>query len=156
MDFLTFGICVKTAFMKLRLTLVLFCLLGIGAFSHAQTKKKEPKPMVEEGADAIPVTVRSTKHRKSPPPPPKMERVRFAPPKIVKDGKMAPPPPPEPPAKAEIQFDKDGKQLPPPPPPPKVEKVRFAPPKIVKDAPAHSTKEKPVKPDAPPAADFKG
>ena len=101
MDFLTFGISVKTTIMKLRLSLLLFCLLGIGVFSHAQDKKKVPaKPVVEEGTDAIPVTVKSTKkaHKLKPPPPPplKPEVTKFTPPKIVKDGKTPPPPPPKP------------------------------------------------------------
>ena len=90
-------------------------------FSYAQNKKKDPKPTVEKGDNLIPVTVKSTKHRKPPPPPPPI-------------------------------LTKDGKPL----PPPKVEKVRFAPPKIVKDAPKYAPKEKPVKPDAPPPADFRG
>ncbi len=129
--------------MKLRLTLVLFCLLGIGIFSHAQNKKKTSKPIIVNSPDEIPVTmISSTKHHKPPPPParpdidplspPKVKVAHFKPPVIVKDEKRVPPPPP------------------------KVEKVRFAPPKIVKDAPTHASKEKPVKPDAPPAADFRG
>jgi len=98
--------------MKLKLSLLLFCLLGIGIFSHAQDKKKiPPKPVVENGDDAIPVTVTSTKkaHKIPPPPPPpritkngkplvppKVEAAKFAPPKIVKDGIKPPPPPPVP------------------------------------------------------------
>jgi len=70
MDFLTFGISVKTNHMKLRLLLTTFCLLGIGIFSHAQDKKKTTKPVVENGPDAIPVTVTSTKKSHKPPPPP--------------------------------------------------------------------------------------
>jgi len=130
--------------MKLRLTLVLLCLLGIGIFSHAQNKKKTSKPTIVNSPDEIPVTmISSKKHHKPPPPPPpldkygkplpppKVEVVHFKPPVIVKDEKTAPPPP-------------------------KIEKTRFAPPKIVKDAPKHTSKEKPVKPDAPPVADFRG
>ncbi len=99
--------------MKLRLTLILFCLLGVGLFARSQDKKKaQTNPTVENGADAIPVTVQSTKkgYRKPPPPqppllikdgkpfpPPKMEVLRFAPPKIVKD--MPKPPPQHKPTK---------------------------------------------------------
>ncbi|MCW3116450.1 MAG: hypothetical protein JWM28_532 [Chitinophagaceae bacterium] len=149
--------------MKLKLWLLLLCLLGIGMFSYAQNRKKESKPTVEKGDDLIPVTVKSSKkHRKPPPPPPKVgkdgkllphpkvEMVKFAPPRIVKD-----------------------KQNVPPPPPPKRGAVKFAPPKIVKDkqnvppppkndithfkAPKTKVKaEKPVKPEAPPPTDFRG
>ncbi len=94
--------------MKLRLTLILFCLLGVGLFARSQDKKKpQTKPTVENGADAIPVTVQSTKkaHRKPPPPqppllikygkpspPPKVEFLKLTPPKIVKDAPKPPPP----------------------------------------------------------------
>jgi hypothetical protein len=156
MDFLTFGISMKINHMKLRLLLTTFCLLGIGIFSHAQDKKKTTKPVVENGPDAIPITVTSTKkaHKKPPPPPPpppKVEVVKFAPPKIVKDGDKVPPPPPPkvdlthykaPQPKPEVQYDKNGKRLPPPPPPP--------------SKPAKNKAEKPVAPDAPPAADQRG
>jgi hypothetical protein len=173
MDFLTFGISIKINHMKLRLLLTTFCLLGIGIFSHAQDKKKTTKPIVEDGPDAIPITVTSTKkaHKKPPPPPPKaevqydkngkqlpppppppkVEVVKFAPPRIVKDGDKVPPPPPPkvdlthykaPQPKPEVQYDKNGKRLPPPPPPP--------------SKPAKNKAEKPVAPDAPPAADQRG
>ncbi len=144
--------------MKLKLSLLIFCLLGIGIFSHAQDKKKlqNKKPTVENGDDAIPVTVTSTKkaHRLPPPPPRplgkdgrplpphKIDVVKFAPPKIVKD-KPAPPPP---------ILAKGGKPL----PPPKADVVKFAPPKIVKDKPAPPPPPKPkawVKPFAPPVDD---
>lgn len=88
--------------MKLKLSLLLFCLLGIGIFSHAQDKKKiPPKPIVENGDDAIPVTVTSTKkaHRipSPPPPPPKVIKApKSIPPKMVNDGIKPPPPPPVP------------------------------------------------------------
>ena len=107
MDFITFRISLKTNHMKLRLSLLLFCLLGIGVFSHSQeTKKvlppppppaKPAKPTVLNGPDAIPITVKSSKkvHWKiPPPPPPKVEAVKFTPPKIVRDVEKAPPPPP--------------------------------------------------------------
>lgn len=62
--------------MKLRLSLLLYFLLGIGMFSHAQDKLKTPPkpPKVENGPDAIPVVVKSHKKgQKLPtPPPPKV------------------------------------------------------------------------------------
>ena len=93
--------------MKLRLSLLLFSLFGIGLFSHSQENKKLPppppakpvKPTVLIGPDAIPVTVKSSKkpHWKiPPPPPPKVEAVKFTPPKIVKDIEKAPAPPAKP------------------------------------------------------------
>lgn len=120
MDFITFSISTKTTFMKLKLSLLLFCLLGIGIFSHAQDKKKAPsKPIVENGDAAIPVTVTSTKkaHRVPPPPPP--------PPKVVKAPKLTPP-----------KMVNDGIKPPPPPP--------------VPAKPASTKLTPPVKPDAPP------
>ena len=122
----------------------MFCLLGVGIFSHAQDTKKNPppppppakpaKPAVIMGDDAIPVTVKNSKkgHWKVPPPPPKVEAVKFTPPKIVKDVEKAPPPPP-----------------------PKAEAVKFTPPKIVKDAektppPPPPKPKTPIKSDAPP------
>lgn len=89
----------------------MFCLLGIGLFARSQnTKKAQTKPTVENGADAIPVTVQSTKksYRKPPPPPlliknvkplppPKVAVLKFTPPKIVKDAPK--PSPPHKPAK---------------------------------------------------------
>ncbi|MES2329487.1 MAG: hypothetical protein V4539_07790 [Bacteroidota bacterium] len=149
--------------MKLRLALVLFCLLGIGVFSHAQSKKEVPKPPVIVD---IPVTVKSSKHRKPPPPPkpPKGEKVKFAPPRIVKDKQNAPPPPPPlkpggvkfappkivkdkqnvppPPPKPSgvkpgVQLDQNGKRI--PPPPPKDDITHFK-------APAKLNTEKPAKP----------
>ena len=87
----------------------MFCLLGIGLFARSQnTKKAQTKPTLENGADAIAVTVQSTKksHRKPPPPPqpplfikngkpfppPKMEVLKFTPPKMAKDAPKPPPP----------------------------------------------------------------
>ena len=114
--------------MKLRLTLILFCLLCVGIFARPQHKKKvTSKPRVENGLDAIPVTVKSNKksHRKPPPPPPplfdkdgkplplpKVEAVKFGLPKIKKDGKK-PPPPPAKPTKTE-----PSQPIPPDTPPP--------------------------------------
>ena len=53
----------KNAVMKLKLTLLLFCLFGVGIFSHAQDNKKaqSTRPKVESGPDAIPVVVTSSK-----------------------------------------------------------------------------------------------
>jgi hypothetical protein len=105
MEFITFGILFKTIIMKLRILLIAFCLLGIGIFSKAQTKqaaKPSAKPTIENGADAIPVVVSSTRKKKAAP---KVEVTKFTPPVIVKDGdKKAPPPPPP-------------TKTPPPPPP---------------------------------------
>ena len=49
--------------MKLKLTLLLFCLFGVGIFAHTQDNKKaqNAKPKVENGPDAIPVVVSSSK-----------------------------------------------------------------------------------------------
>jgi hypothetical protein len=152
----------KTTHMKLRLTLVIMCLLGLGLFARAQDKKKASgKPVIENSPDAIPVTVighRKTHHRKPPPPPPmlvrdkplppsKVEIAKFEVPKKINHAEKPPPPPPP--------IGKDGKPL----PPPKVEVTRFAPPKIVKDkvtppppppAKRRTKGEKPVTPEAPP------
>lgn len=68
MDFITFSISFQIMCMKLRLTLLLLCIFGIGLFSHAQNSPKKPaKPVVENGADAIPVTVTSRKKSKAKP-----------------------------------------------------------------------------------------
>ena len=134
MDFLTFGIFVKTDIMKLKLSLLLFCLMGIGVFSHAQNKPKAPKPTIVTEPEEIPVIVKShkkaTKLKPPPPPPlivrdgkpsppPKVEVVKFTPPKIVKDAE---------------------KPIPPPPPPAK---------------PVKTKSDKPAQPDAPPPADLR-
>lgn len=96
--------------MKLRLSLLLFSLLGIGLFSNAQNKEKfeKNKPKVENAQPEIPVTVHSTKRPTKPPPPPPPPKIqkkgkpllpaevtKFTPPKIVKDPKALPPPPPD-------------------------------------------------------------
>lgn len=98
--------------MKLKLTLLLMCLLGVGLFSQGQDKPSKPakadKITVADGKDALPVTVKSNKKsklRKPPPPPP-------APPVVIrKPEQPAPPPPPE---KVKIKMNK---YVPPPPPP---------------------------------------
>ncbi|MBY0480145.1 MAG: hypothetical protein K2Q21_02220 [Chitinophagaceae bacterium] len=87
--------------MSLRLFLIAFFLLGIGIFSHAQSKGnskenskvkiQKSKPIVEDGPDAIPVTVTSTPRKKKPK---SSEAVKFTPPVNKKDSekKTAPPP----------------------------------------------------------------
>ena len=80
MDFITFSISFQIICMKLRPTLLLLCIFGIGLFSHAQNSPKKPgKPVVENGADAIPVTVISRKKSKGKP--------------VKKDTTHMPPPP---------------------------------------------------------------
>lgn len=88
--------------MSLRLLLIAFFLLGIGIFSHAQSMEKskenskaktqKSKPIVEDGPDAIPVTVTSTPRKKKTK---SAEPAKFTPPVIIKDSekKTAPPPP---------------------------------------------------------------
>ena len=98
MDFLTFLILGKINDMKLRLTLLTYCLFCVGIFSHAQEPKKKPaKPKVDyDVAPPVIVTATQKSHRKPPPPPPvnvnrhplpppKVKVVHFAPPKVVKD-----------------------------------------------------------------------
>lgn len=113
----------------MRLTLILFCLLGIGLFAHSQGKKTNSKVTIVNGADAIPVTVISHKksHRQipvppkppldkeaKPLPPPKPMATKFTPPVIIKDGEKPPPPPP-PPAKPR-KTKPSAPDAPPPPP----------------------------------------
>ncbi len=54
--------------MKLKLTLLLICLLGVGLLTRAQKKPVKPnsteKVTVVDGKDAIPVTVKSNKKSK--------------------------------------------------------------------------------------------
>lgn len=49
--------------MKLKLTLLLFCLFGVGIFAHTQenNKAQSTKSKAENGTDAIPVVVSSSK-----------------------------------------------------------------------------------------------
>lgn len=84
--------------MKLRLSLLLYFLLGIGMFSHAQDKPQAPArpPKVENGPDAIPVVVKSHKKGwKVPPPAPPKVAVMAKPgaPKHLKNSAPTPPPP---------------------------------------------------------------
>ncbi len=125
---------IKNSRMKLKLTLLLICLLGVGLLTRAQKKPVKPnsteKVTVVDGKDAIPVTVKSNKKSKVPPPPP--PPAKFTPPVIVHNPEQpAPPPPPE---KMKIKVNK---HIPPPPPPPEKPRV-----------PAKATV-----PDAPPAPD---
>lgn len=103
--------------MKLRLSLLLYFLLGIGMFSHAQDKPKTPPkpPKVENGPDALPVVVKSHKkgYKLAPPPPPPrvIDVTKRTPPKEV--SKPAPPPPAHPPkVKAEKPHSPDAPPLP--------------------------------------------
>lgn len=116
--------------MKLKLTLLLICLLGVGLLTRAQKTpvkaKRTEKVTVVDGKDAIPVTVKSNKKSKVPPPPP--PKIQEPPVVVQKPEQPAPPPPPE---KMKIKVNK---HIPPPPPPAK--------PKV----PAKATV-----PDAPPA-----
>ena len=108
--------------MNLRLALTAVCLFGIGLFSKAQldnskVKSQKSKPVIENGPDAIPVTVKSS---------PRKQKLRegtaqFTPPEIVKDGDKKLPPPPPPPMEAK-KATAPKKELPPPPPPPKAPK----------------------------------
>jgi hypothetical protein len=122
MEIITFSIIAKTKIMNLRLLLIAFFLLGIGIFANAQEKKSthsSTKPTVENGADAIPVTVTSSSKKNKPKPPKAPEPVKFTPPVLVKDGdKKAPPPPPPPP----LEKQKKSGALPPPPAPPLAKK----------------------------------
>jgi hypothetical protein len=122
MEIITFSILAKTKIMNLRLLLIAFFLFGIGIFANAQEKKSthsSTKPTVENGADAIPVTVTSSSKKNKPKPPKAPEPVKFTPPEIVKDvDKKAPPPPPPPP----LAKQKKSGALPPPPAPPLAKK----------------------------------
>jgi hypothetical protein len=123
MEIITFSILAKTKIMNLRLLLIAFFLFGIGIFANAQEKKSthsSTKPTVENGADAIPVTVTSSSKKNKPKPPKAPEPVKFTPPEIVKDvdKKAPPPPPPSPP----LAKQKKSGALPPPPAPPLAKK----------------------------------
>ncbi len=62
--------------MNLRLALTAVCLFGIGLFSKAQSSK----PKVENGPDAIPVTVKSSPKKKKQ----DVEVTKFTPHKLSK------------------------------------------------------------------------
>jgi len=127
------SILTKRSHMKLKLTLLLMFLLGVGLFTQGQDKPiksvKADKAAVVDGRDALPVTVKSNKKSKAikPPPPPPVEPPPTA---IRKPEQPAPPPPPE---KVKIKVNK---HIPPPPP-------------LAKPKPP----VKSVPPDAPPAPD---
>jgi hypothetical protein len=81
--------------MKLKIYLLLLFLMGIGLFSFSQTPSKKEKPTIENGPDALPVTVKSSrKAKKKAASKPQVEVTKFTPPKIVKDRSVPPPPPP--------------------------------------------------------------
>ncbi len=71
-------------------------LFGIGLFAIAQkpAAKSSTKPTVENGADAIPITVTSTKKAKKKKEPTKIEVTKYDPSKTSKE-KAPPPPPPK-------------------------------------------------------------
>lgn len=50
--------------MQRRIYLIILVLLGIGIFANAQQKSKKTKPIIEDGADQMPVLVISTKKAK--------------------------------------------------------------------------------------------
>lgn len=124
MEFITFRISGKTTHMKVKLTLILLCLLGIGIFARSQVRKKQSgKQVIENGPDAIPVIVTSHKkahhvtskpsiirnYRPSPPGKPKAGRIKEP------TGKPGIPPPPPPPTTPPLPAPPS---LPPPPPVP--------------------------------------
>lgn len=81
--------------MNLRISLMAFFLFGIGIFANAQDKKQnkaQTKPTIENGADAIPVTVNGSTKKNKAKPPKAPEPVKFTAPVIVKNGDKAPPP----------------------------------------------------------------
>jgi hypothetical protein len=157
----------KPANMKLKLTLLSFCLFGIGLFSHAQADKSMPakakfkaplhaEKQYDKDGNLIP----------PPPPPPKIDIKHFKAPKGAprdKDRNLLPPPPPSiarddntppPPPRA---MDKNDV---PPPPPPAIDRknkglkakgpkagTRLAPPRAIKDN---------LDPALPPPADARG
>lgn len=160
----------KPPIMKLKLTLLTMCLLGVGIFSHAQSTKTTSKPTVEKGADAIPVTVVSHKkkqlppppkiervkfktssnsHRETPPPPPPKQRVKFPKP-IIASGEVVEVPKAAPPASPKVKFAKpkaigEVKEVPAPPPPPKIKRPSPAPAKTDQEnSPAPKTDKSPV------------
>ena len=98
MDFITFGIPLKTTRMKLKLALTIFCLLGIGLFAHSQDAPKKQSSQKGTGTDT---------HAQ----PKKYEPV---------DDTLPPPPPPPPPTAMRKNESLRIKALPPPPPPPLV------------------------------------
>lgn len=164
--------------MKLKLTLLAFCLLGIGIFSQAQdAKTAPPKPKFRAPKDA---PRDQDGNLLPPPPPPKVDLKHFKAPKggaADKNGNFVDPPPPpplaKPPAKAEEEFDKYGNPVPPPPPPPAAGRtgIKFRapkgaprdkdgnllppPPPPVEKRGGHTntSKEKPVNANTPPQHD---
>jgi hypothetical protein len=94
--------------MKLRMLLILLFLLGVGLFARSQDNKKgQSKPVIENGPDAIPVTVKSTKkaHPKAPAPPMLGKDQRPLVPKVLKQAvRPAPPPLPAKPIKTKAAL----------------------------------------------------
>jgi hypothetical protein len=83
--------------MKLKIYLLTMFLFGMGIFGIAQkpSSKTNEKPTVENGRDAIPITVTSTKKAKKKKAPTKIEVTKYEASKSVKE-KTPPPPPPLP------------------------------------------------------------
>jgi hypothetical protein len=141
-------ISIKTTVMKLRLALILLCLLGIGLFARTQDAQKTPKPKVENS----PALEKDAK----PLPPPRIVISRVDTPRFRRNGGQHSPTPP-PPTRIDIK-----KHVPPPPPPPidkdgnplpapKVEAVKFKPPVIIKtkDVPPPPPPPKPSRTNVP-------
>lgn len=142
MDFLTFSVSIQTTDMKLRLTLLSFCLFGVGIFSHAQQKSKEAasKPQAikqyDKDGNLLP-----------PPPPPPPRPAGKA---RMNAGHDVPPPPPPP--KEPRPGTKQAPDLPPPPPPPIERKEHRSKSHTQKP---EEPKQKPIDPSAPPAPDVR-
>jgi hypothetical protein len=71
--------------MRLKIYLLFMLLLGMGIFAIAQKQPSKEKPTVENGRDAIPVTVTSTKKAKKKADPKKIETTKKEPSKSVKE-----------------------------------------------------------------------
>ncbi len=130
--------------MKLRLALILICLLGIGLFARSQNpnngrpkvstvwKPATPLLPLDISTPPIPVTKMEITpldsprfHRHVPPPPPPLRPVKVT--VVSKTAKPVPPPPsPQKPAGIDNRLQEDEHPLP-PPPPPKPGKVKGAP-----------------------------
>lgn len=72
--------------MKYKIYLLLLFLFGIGLLSNAQQPAKKDKPVILQGADVVPITVKSTKKAK------KISKTKFIAPIIVKDSTIFIPP----------------------------------------------------------------
>lgn len=79
--------------MRLKIYLLTMLLFGMGIFAKAQKQPSKEKPTVENGSEAIPVTVTSTKKAKKKKEPSKVEVTKYDPSKSAKE--KAPPPTPK-------------------------------------------------------------